>query len=856
MLTSPDAARRQEAAERLQGLPAKVSGPHLLQRLRDGDPGVRARAAKSLGPLVLVDAAPLLIDCISDPDSSVRSACADALGQFGALPREQLTRATAQLGRALGDTQFEVRLEVLRALDRLLQAGLFSTADATLLLGPLLLRVEDENVGVRRGAVSALGQLRSLSLPKELLARVVVAVLGRLSDSARDVRAEALASLGKLGSSSVGQAALRMLRDPTEEVRKQAVLCLGRLRFAPAVPALVEIFESGPLPLRAAAATALGQLAISPDGSEPAAAATSTTVSAPSVLALESLLRGVQRPELRPLARESLLTSGAKVLPAVLQRLRGGTGTQSAAVAAEEVTALVELLRDLAKTASQPQRRELTQALIEELWRGRLPREQLLDALAVVGDQSSAAVCAGLLADKDVVVRRHAVRALRQPGLLDRRALDALLQATRDSDFEVAVTATQALGDLGGEPALARLVQILTAPAGVGTAAEASSVALRVAAATALGQASGHAGATVAGEQVMLPLVTVISTFREGAGEQRVRRAAAMALGRVCAGARQVPSAVLAALVTAVRKGRGNQAAWPEVLAALGSVVRVQRPGSDAARELLTDLALSSGEPGSPEAGLALDALDALAALRDPVVARRLLRLAEHRDPLRRLRAAAVFGALLSTPGADVSALVATLVSLLLQDQDARVVAEAAWALSQLSKEAAQAKQAIFSLRQAVLPNAVHGQVASVRSNAVAALARLGAATVADAECLTDEDPGVRANCAQLLASLPSRSPGMDARLRNLAVVDADPRVRASALASLGGKKPVPLSQRQHWLGMYQIDYDGKPLDETRYRLTLSDSLVRVGFTDTRGIAREELLPGGTCDLEPILSSR
>ena len=313
MLTSPDAARRQEGTERLQGLPAKVSGPHLLQRLRDGDPGVRARAAKSLGPLVIVDAAPLLIDCIGDPDSSVRSACADALGQFGALPREQLTRATAQLGRALGDTQFEVRLEVLRALDRLLQAGLFSTADATLLLGPLLLRVEDENVGVRRGAVSVLGQLRSLSLPKELLARVVVAVLGRLSDSARDVRAEALASLGKLGSSSVGQAALRMLRDPTEEVRKQAVLCLGRLRFAPAVPALVEIFESGPLALRASAAIALGQLAISTDGNALVAAAMPKTVSESSVLALQSLLRGVQRPELRPLARESLLASGAQV---------------------------------------------------------------------------------------------------------------------------------------------------------------------------------------------------------------------------------------------------------------------------------------------------------------------------------------------------------------------------------------------------------------------------------------------------------------------------------------------------------------------------------------------------------------
>ena len=54
---------------------------------------------------------------------------------------------------------------------------------------------------------------------------------------------------------------------------------------------------------------------------------------------------------------------------------------------------------------------------------------------------------------------------------------------------------------------------------------------------------------------------------------------------------------------------------------------------------------------------------------------------------------------------------------------------------------------------------------------------------------------------------------------------------------------------RSHWLGMYQVDYDRRPLANARYRLILPDGLVRVGVTDHRGIARQELLPDGECDL-------
>ncbi len=852
LLQATDPARRREGVERLEGLEPRLATPYLIQRLADGDAGVRARAAQGLALAAAIDAAPLLLDCLSDAEPPVRVACADAVGQFGALPRELQTRAAATLGRALGDTQYEVRTEVLRALGRMLRAQALRKEDVGSLLGPVLLRVEDENVGVRRAAAAVLGRLGSLTLPKELMARVSVALLGQLSDTARDVRAEALASLGELRTAAAAPAALRMLRDPTDEVRRQAVLCLGRLQYAGAVPALVELLESSAEPLRGSAAAALGQITRAEAGARPEQLAAAQA-------ALSELVRGLEREDLRALARDALLAAGPVAIPALCARLQQAGGQV-------EIGAAVELLRDLASAASGEQRTVIVKALTAELWRRRVPREQVLEALTVLHDRATAPLCAGLLSDRDAAVRRQALLALRQPGMLDERASDAVLAATRDADSEVRLQATYALGEIGSQAAQDRLAELLrgSGPPGAKVSPELRPPAeLRAAAALALGRAAQARPAVPLAEAAWSALLAAVAAPAESAGaaastesgrrmelaEQRVRRAAANALTQAVVPSPGQKTALAAALLAALRKARGD-AAQSEVLTALGGVLRGSP--SEPARDALLAVAQLSAEPMSKEAGDALDALDALAAIRDPAAAAKLLRLLGHRDPLRRARAVAALGTLLAV--APTAGLVDALSGVIAQEGDPRVVAEAAWGLGELSatRAAALVPRAAAALRQGLSRRGDSPAEAAVRANALAALARLGNAELVDAFWLTDPSPAVRANATWLVGALQSRSPGMGARLRNLGAVDPDHHVRQSAAAALAGRHPAPLAVRTHWLGMYQVDYDHRPLANARYRLVLPDGLVRVGVTDHRGIARQELLPEGDCELETV----
>lgn len=854
LLQATDPARRREGVERLEGLEPRLATPYLIQRLSDGDAGVRARAAQGLALASAIDAAPLLLDCLSDADPPVRVACADAVGQFGALPRELQTRAAATLARALGDTQYEVRTEVLRALGRMLRAQALLREDVGPLLGPVLLRVEDENVGVRRAAAAVLGRLGSLTLPKELMARVSVALLGQLSDTARDVRAEALASLGELRTAAAAPAALRMLRDPTDEVRRQAVLCLGRLQYAGAVPALVELLESNAEPLRGSAATALGQIARAEPGARPEQLAAAQA-------AVTELLRGLEREELRALARDALLAAGTAAIPGLCARLQQAGGQV-------EIGAAVELLRDLASSVRGEQRSLIVKALTAELWRRRVPREQVLEALTVLADRSTAPLCAGLLSDRDPAVRRQAIVALRQPGMLDERAADAVLAATRDSDPEVRLHATYALGEIGGRAAQERLAELLRGAGPAGARAglspeQRSPPEVRAAAAQALARAAQLRPATPLSDSAWSALLTAVaapaespagggspeSLRRAEAAEQRVRRAAANALAQAAAQNPGQKAPLASALLAALRKARGD-GALSEVLTALGGVLRGSP--SDPAREALLAVAQASAEPMSKEAGDALDALDALAAIRDPAAAPKLLRLLGHRDPLRRARATAAVGTLLAV--APTATLVDALAGVISQEGDPRVVAEAAWALGELAvaRAALLVPRAAAALRQVLSRHGDSPAEAAVRANALAALGRLGTSELVDGFWLADPNPAVRANAAWLVGALQARSPGMRARLRNLGVVDPDHHVRQSAAAALAGRRPAPLAMRTHWLATYQVDYDRRPLANARYRLILPDGLVRVGVTDHRGIARQELIPDGECDLETV----
>jgi HEAT repeat protein len=853
LLDSQDAEKRRLGIEQLAGMEPRTAAAHLLSLLRDPDASVRARAAHALGPGAFQDAASQLLACLSDSDSGVRSACAEALGQFGALPPGMTPQAAALLGRALGDSQYEVRMESLHAIERLLHAGVLGLPEAQHLLGPVLLRTEDEHVGVRRAAAAVLGRMAPLGLPADLLRRAVVALLGRLSDSARDVRAEALSSLAPISAVEAAPAALRLLQDPAEEVRRQALLYLGRVSYAAAVPLLIESFTSGPEALRPAAAQALGMVA-----------GQAGEKGQPAITALSN---GLVREELRPLSREALLEVGPAAVPVLLLRLQQGSPLQA------EVGALVDLLRDLAAGANSSEkkplpaalRKQVVDALSAELARGRLPREEIVDALAAQDDPSSSRLLVGLLSEPDVALRRHAVAALRQPGLLDVRALSALTAATRDSDHEVRLAATLLLAELPLDAVLPRLLELLRAP----------DPEMRLAATSALGEAlkrGAQSGPAANPNGSVLPaLLSALTLSGDGLAELRARRAAAQTLGQLVSTVPALRPQAISALLAMWKRGHTPEASLPEVVTALGNTLRDAPTGSlskaqaDAVRRTLLDLATTGADPDSNEAALALDAIDAIGAIRDAEAAPRLAKLLSHRDPLRRLHAAAALGNLASSGGNDSS--LAALEAALKDDSDPRVVAEAAWALGKLPPGTPAATRAVAALRQLLKRregaggNDASGYADSEHGtyiNALAALFRLRQAEVADAAWLSDGDPGVRANAALLLGTLPSLSAGMQARLRNLANTDEDHRVRSNAEWTLrSGAKTIPPAsagrgdgERRHFLTMFQLDADHKPLSESTYQLTLPDGVIRVGTTDRRGIAREERLPAGTCEVE------
>lgn len=825
LLAAQDPDQRRRAVERLEALDSRVAGPHLVERLKDPDAGVRARAARALAIVTVVDATPSLLDGLSDPSPTVRADCARALGLIGAFAKELRGRATGLLARATSDAQHEVRREVLLAIERLLRSQALGPKDGQQLLGPVLLRGEDENVSVRRAAALVLGRIGQQTADAgELRGRIVVALLGRLSDAARDVRAEALASLAALGEKTASAAALRLVNDPTEEVRRQAALCLGKLGVVEAVPVLAEQFQSKAEATRKTAAQALTLLA-QQKGPNP-------TTPHPAVAgALRALIDGLATEERRALARESILEIGTPAIAPLLARLRDLAASQA------EVASVVDLLSVLttAPTAS-PTRAEVATAITGELLRGRIPREQVIDALSQIADPVSAPLLAGLLEDRDEAVRRKALRGLERGRLLDERALDAVVKASRDPDRALQKLATHALGELaGGTPRLLELLQ-------------AEDATLRTAAGEALA-AQSKKGAPP-DPTVARALVQAVARPGDSALADRARRVAAFALGQIALRAPAMTPSLVSDLLAAIRRERGRAETLPALVTALGGVTR-GRP-SEAVQKTLLDFATAAAEPGSPDAALAIDALDALSAIRDPEAAPKLLRLLSHRDPLRRLHAVTALGNL--SAAAVSEATVAGLLHTLAEDSDGRVTAEAAWALGKLRAQPrdATAQKAATALRRALLRSFGPSADRAVRTNILSALARLGLPEVEDVEWLGDADPGLRGNAALLVGSLARKSPGIEARLRSLIAVDEDGRVRRAAEKALSGAPLSAAGERIHFLSMLQTDYDQHPRSESRYRLTLPDGLMRVGLTDSRGYAREELLPEGLCQVELV----
>jgi HEAT repeat protein len=846
MLESQEIEKRRAAVDHLAGLEMRIAAPYLLERLRDSEPGVRARAARALGPGAVMEAATPLLACMNDVEAQVRAACVEAFGQYGAVPSELQKRAAMTLSRVMADGQYDVRLEVLRAVERLLRSEVLTVDEQPHLLGPVLLRVEDEHVVVRRAAASLLGYFTATA--GDVRKRIAVALLGRLSDAARDVRLEALSSLTRLAEPAAAPAALRLLSDSAEDVRRQAVLYLGQVGYAPAAPLFADLLQRAPEPLRQAAAQALSNLVLrlaasgafaSPSANPKPGPGTAASPAANVVIrdAIAALVGGLDRDEIRPAVRPAVLALGALAVPALLAQLSADRP------GLRQVPPVVDTLRDLAPTLTGEGRGQAAAALLAELGRGRLPRERVIDALAALAEPSLLPTFISLAGDSDENVRLHALGGLGKLPRLDERALDTLLAVSRDGDAALRQRAATLLPRVLAGPAIARLCDLLRD----------SSLEVRVAAAKALAvaakQAAGAGRATIFDGRSTAALVSVIGVSGDGLADVRFRRAAGSALGQIAALGPQLRAQVVNEIATALRGLRASPAAQ-ELVTALGAALRGagQAPGPEVApaRSLLLDLAtVSAGS--ETEAGLvALDALDALAALRDPAVTSRVSRLLSHSDPVRRVRAAATLGSLASSGASDGSS--SALIAVLQSDRSVAVVAEAAWALGKIPLD--KAGPAVAALRRTLGQREGMGGERAVRVNALAALARLGRAEPGDAVWLSEGEPLSRANAALLLTALPQKTPGLLARLRNVEKTDADHRARRAATQALRGQGPATAGERTQFLGLFQLDIDQQPLSESPFRLTQPDGLSRIGITDRRGIAREEQVPPGSCEVE------
>jgi HEAT repeat protein len=774
-LRSKDPEQRLEAVRRLGKSEVRWARPHLLRALRDPDIRVAGAAGKILARGKVVQAVPIVIPWLSSTSVEAQQAAAEILGEVGD------PRAIPQLVRSIGNQDPQVRVRVVNALGRIGTAAV---------VVPLIDRLDDDKAEVRLAAVEQLMSTRDR--------RAVIPLVGLFTEPSVEVRVAAITAVGRLGDRAALPALLRLLRDPNEQIKKSAVTALGNLEAAEATDTLIQMLQTGSDSFRAEVAFALGHIARSPSAGERGREALHTLV--------EALAHG----QLRAAATEALTAAGRTAVPALIAHLQGKLDGDPATV--------VALLRDIGDSRATP-------ALVNELDRGRLSRELVLDALRVMGDSRALVPVLGLVSDKDPSVRLAAMKALRPLIGKGSRAADVLGDLLDDPELEVRILAAEYLGIMSAEVAIPRLLDIAAS-----TSAE---IRLRAAAVSALGDI-GHRSATR----------QLLAILREGpAGLQH---AAANSLIYI-----QDPAAV-GPLLDLIE--RSPASARASVVRTLGGVLRDRR--SDRARGDLEELAVEGA------LDVSLSAVAALGAMADPASRETLVQLTRAGQIDRRRSAVEALGNL---AGLAVDQDMLSLMLDQVRSTDDRVAAAAAWSLGKwrsasarpvllracrrrgfatpINASAAFALLADRSDARAVVELLGH-RSRLVRTNALFAAGRLRLVDArARAVRLIDGDPSwlVRQAAARALG----RIGGATAALRKASQRDPREEVRAAAQASLSA--PFQAPARSDWREFYFVDPTSgdEPVEQEPYFVAAADGLVTALYTDARGVAVEERFPAG-----------
>jgi cellulose synthase operon protein C len=772
-LKSKDPEQRLEAVRRLGKSEVRWARPHLLRALRDPDIRVAGAAGKILARGKAVEAVPIVIPWLASTSVEAQQAAAEILGEMGD------PRAIPQLVRSIGNQDPQVRVRVVNALGRIGTAAV---------VVPLIDRLDDDKAEVRLAAVEQLMVTGDR--------RAVIPLVGLFTEPSVEVRVAAVTAVGRLGDRAALPALIRLLRDPNEQLKKAAVTALGNLEAAEATDTLIHLLQTGSDSFRAEVAFALGHIARSPAAGESGREALDTLV--------EALANG----QLRSAATEALTAAGRTAVPALISHLQGKLDGDPATV--------VQLLRDIGDARATP-------ALVNELDRGRLSRELVLDALRALGDTRALVPVLGLVSDKDPAVRLAAMRALRPLLGKGSRAADVVGDLLDDPELEIRIMAAEYLGLMQAEVALPALMQI--------AASARAEIRLRAAAVSALGEI----GSTKATKTLLAILRT---------GPAPLQLAAANSLIYI-----QDPISVMPLLDLVEEAPRAARAS---VVRTLGGVLRDR--SHDRARRALEALAADA------PLDVSLSAVAALGAMSAPASRPILMQLARGGQIDRRRAAIEALGNL--PPGGEEGV---TFLLDQVRSTDDRVAAAAAWSLGKwravgarpvllrasrrrgfatpINATAAFALLADRADARAVLELIGH-RSRLVRANAAFAAGRLRLVDArAPLVALLTSDPSwlVRVAAARAL----SRIGGAAGTLQHASRRDAREEVREAARTGLAAPFQVPA--RSDWREFYFVDPTSgdEPVEQEPYFVSAADGLVTALYTDARGGAIEERFPPG-----------
>lgn len=321
----------------------------------------------------------------------------------------------------------------------------------------------------------------------------VAALVGVLDDEDIEVRRAAVTSLGNLQDTTAVRALMRALRqDSDPEVRQAAAWSLGEIEDPRAIPALGEALRQDDVAqVRMMAAHALGQIE-DPRGVEPLGAAINDSevevrravvhalgeIESPAAIdVLASVLRDSD-PEIREVAVWALgEIEDPRAVPALSGVLRSD---ENAAVREKAAWALGEIEHASALEAlsaalgdQDPKVRRMAIWALGEIDDPRAVepliaalsdsdarvREMAIWALGEIEHPSAAPGLASALRDSEAGVRRKAAWAL---GELDlQTAPPALIEALRDEDLELRRIAAHALGEIEDPAAIPGLSELL-----------------------------------------------------------------------------------------------------------------------------------------------------------------------------------------------------------------------------------------------------------------------------------------------------------------------------------------------------------------------------------------------------------